>query len=434
MGVLLPIAILVAAYVATAVVIIEAITALTAIAIIAAVIAAASTAAATYFYIQGDIQNSMLFAGIAITAGIGGVYVSYISEVANVNALLAEGTAQAVAAAQAAQTSFAFTVVSYVDAAYSSWQTIADMLHLKLAAQINQIAYLVSEDYRNAFDNVFKQISQVSSAMGWGALTLNLLLENSRTLVLDVSSSLGEGYDIGQIKWLNTLNGFLTEFNKNSNYYRDNPARFIDFIADGTYRPALDAKAGTVRSIFQGIETALGLIKVTAEDLTKLKNDTLKLVGDLPQVIRDQIMPGLTKITNEFDNFIKLTYDPALKKIDAAMAIFGVDLEAEKVKAQALVQRLLRPGKYLSEIKDLDAVTRQEDEDMVADIATAPLKRQAAALLDTWKNPLLDGIKEIDLLENKPLPAPPDFLKLERVRAAKEEEIEKRESPFVGDY
>lgn len=434
MGVFLPIAALVVAYVATAVVVIEAIITLYWIAIVAAIIAVAATALATYYYIEGDLQNSLLFSGIAIAAGIGGVYATYIMEAETASALMAEGTAEAIAEAEAIQNSYTFTIVGYADAVYTSWKSIAEALHLGLLAKIHQVAYLVSEDYRQAFDEVFWQISKVGMSLNWGPIALNLLFENARTLVLDVSSSLGENYDIGQIKWLSTFNEYLKEFNKNWEYYRAKPGRFITWIADNTYRPAIDAKATTVRAIFEGIESALGLIQVTAEDITKLKNDTLKLVGDLPEVLRNKIEPQLRQITDAFDDFVKLQYDPALKIINGSLEILGVDVDKNKQEARAIVQRLIRPGKYLAEINELDETARREDEDMVADISTRKSKRETEDVSQGWINPLKDGFKEITLHESRP-PAPaPDFLKLEKAPELKKEGIEERNTPFVGDY
>jgi hypothetical protein len=434
MGVFIPIAVLVAAYITTAVIVIEAITALTLVAIIAAAVAVAATGISTYYYIEGDIQNSMLFAGIAIAAGVGGIYVSYLSETAEVNALLAEGTGEAIAAAETAETSFAYSVVGYVDAAYSSWQSLAETLHLKLAAQIHQIAYLVSQDYRNMMAKIFNQVSDVSVAMGWGALTLNLLFENTRTMILDVSTSLGEGYDLSQIKWLNTYSAYLKEINQNASYYRANPSAFIDWISDNTYRPGLDAKAGTVRSIFSGIDSALGLIKVTAEDLTRFKNDTLKLVGDLPSVIRDQILPSVKKVTDDFDRFVKLTYDPAIKILDGSLKALGFDMEDQKKKASELISRLARPGKYLSEVDNEDVSFRQDDENIIGGIAERSEVRQmehVSTTGDKYYEDLEAKIQEYEKEKPVSLTKAPEFLTLE---PEKKEPVEKVTSPFVGDF
>jgi len=434
MGVFVPVIFLILAYVGTAVAVIEAITAMTLIYIAIAVVAVISAGMATYYFAVGDMQNSMIFSGIAISAGVGSIYTAYLSEAATVNALLAEGTTSAIAAAEAAQTTWAFTVVTTIQNMYAGWQALATYLHLDILGSIHQIAYLLSEDYRNVVDKIWIEVSKVSVAIGWGPSVLNLLFENSRTLILNATSSIGQGYDIAQIKWLNTYSAFLKEFSSRGDYYARNPARLLDWIADNTYRPALDAQAATVRNFFEGINGALALIKITAEDLTRLKNDTLKLVGDLPLVIRHQIFPALKTLTDNFDNFIRLNYDPALKMIDGTLAILGVDMAEQKKTAADLVSRLSRPGHYLKEIDDLDAVLSREDEDMVNDIAGREQIRELNQISKTITGFYDDMIEEIDRWEKRPISEAPGFLRLEKPSEALTEAMEKRTSPFVGDY
>jgi len=434
MGVFIPVIFLVAAYVATAAAVIQAVVAATLIYIALAVVAVVATGMATYYFAVGDIQNSMLFSGIAIGAGVGSVYLAYAAKAATVNTLLAEGTAAAITASQATATSYAYVVGTYVQVIYASWQELAGLLHLDILGSIHQIAYLLSEDYRKVMNDVFYQVSKVSESIGWGPMTLNLLFENSRTLILNSSSALGEGYDIGQVKWLNTFNQFLHEFSRGTDHYKSHPADLIDWIANNTYRPALDAQATSTRSLYQGIASALGLIKSGAESLTRFKNDVDRLVGDLPEVIRNQIQPQLNGIIKTYDDFIRLNYTPTIKLIDGTLTILGVDMTEQKKKAADLVARLSRPGHYLKEIDSLDTVLAREDEDMVNDLAGREQIRELNQISKTITGFYDDMIEDIERWEKRPISEAPGFLRLERPTEVPTEAMEKRTSPFVGDY
>jgi hypothetical protein len=434
MGALLPVAVLVAAYVGAAAAVISAISAATLVAIIAAVVAVASTAAATYFYIQGDIKNSMLFSGIALAAGVGGIYVTYLSYSANIAALMSEGTASALASAEALESSAVMQMASYVTAVYNAWTAFADFIHLKLLWQIHQIAYLVSTDYREMMNRVFQQIAYVSNMYGFGALSLNLLFENTRRGVLDISSAMGKSYDLGQIEWLGTYNELLKEFARNAEHYKNRPADFLQWIADNTDRPGYDAKSATMRTIMGGVESALSLVKSTAEIATKVRNDLMKLIADLPEVIRKQWEPEVKKVVKQFDDFMRLNYDPMMKQISAAFDTVGKMIEEDREKAKALNERLSRPGKYLSEIDDLPEDERIEDEETIAAIAARGMSRQvddfSVVLAEVEKFPEVplyeEEVKRRLPIREYTIPKPPKAPEISKIKMIK--------PPFVGEY
>jgi hypothetical protein len=434
MGALVPIAFLIAAYVSAAMAVITAITAITLVAIIAAIVSALAAASATYFYIQGDIKNSMLFSGIALAAGIGSVYLTFIEQTQTIGALLSEGTANAISAAASMESSAVLQLAGYVQTAYSAWSTFADYIQLKLLWQINQIAYLVSADYRAMMNNVFQQVAKVSEEFGYGALTLNLLFENTRRGVLDISSAMGKSYDLGEVEWLNTYNALLKQFADNASHYQKSPGDFLQWIADNTDRPGYDAKSATMRTVMSGVESALGLTRATAEAATKIRSDLLKLIGDLPEVIRKQWEPEVKKIVKQFDDFMRLNYDPAIKQISSAFVTVGKMIDEDRAKAQVLTDRLKRPGKYLAEIKDLPEPERMADEDSVASIVESAQDRAYEPMSE-----LTAGIEEMnkEMAEKEiEIPPPPPVMrgKISPYVWREVKLVRGRKTPYVGEY
>jgi hypothetical protein len=376
MGPFLPVAFIIAAYIATVTAVIVAIETVMIAAIIAAIVAAGASIAATYYYLQGDIQNSMLFSGIALAAGVGGVYVAYTATASNAALLMAEGTTEAIAASEAAQASLTMQIAGYASTVYNAYSSVAEALHLKLLYQVHQIAYLVSEDYRVMAQRIFNQIAEVSQAYGFGGHTLNLLFENTRATVLDVTTSMGNSFDVGEVKWLSTYNQILKEFSVNATNYAQNPHALLYWITNNVQRPGFDAKSATMRATFTGIESALGLIKSSTEAMTRIKNDLNKLIADLPAVMTRGFKPDLDRVNRKIDDFIRLNYDPVVKQISASFKGVAEDLKKSRDDMSKVNQRLARPGRYLAEIKTLPPAERAEDEREVSEIVSNAMSEE----------------------------------------------------------
>jgi hypothetical protein len=397
MGAALPVILLVAGYVAAAAAIITAVTYVTVVLVIAAVIATLASAAATYYYSQGDIKNSMLFSGIAIAAGVGGVYVAYLSEAELAATLMEEGTAESLMAAEAVESETIMQLPTYASTVYAGWSEFAKAIQLDLLFKIHQIAYLVSEDYRTMMQKVFNQVSQVSNALGWGSMTLALLFQNVRTSVMDISTTMGTGYDLAEVKWLQTYNELLKDWSNNAKKYESDPHALLWMIANSVERPGYDAKGATTRTVMQGVESALTLVKTTVEGATKIKNDLTKLISDLPAVIRDQWMPEIRKLNAQVDDFIRLNYNPAMKAVDAAFKSVGDDLGYQKKKAAELADRLKRPGKYIAEIETLEPKDRIDDSKTIArvvDYAYGETINDLVPLIETSRKIIDEDIAE----------------------------------------
>jgi hypothetical protein len=183
-----------------------------------------------------------------------------------------------------------------------------------------------------------------------------------------------------------------------------------------------------------GVESALSLVKSTAEVATKVRNDLTKLIGDLPEVIRKQWEPEVKKVVKQFDDFMKLNYDPMMKQISAAFDTVGKMIEEDREKAKALNERLSRPGKYLSEIKELPEEERMLNEDLVADIVDTAHDRAYEPM-----SALTDSLEEMNketAAKEVEIPPPPPVMrgKISPFKWRAVKPITGRKTPFVGEY
>jgi len=223
----------------------------------------------------------------------------------------------------------------------------------------------------------------------------------------------------------------LKEFARDARHYGDNPYDYLQWIADNTNRPGYDAKGATVRAILQGVDSALSLIKTVTDDTIKIRNDLLRLINDLPDVLKKEIKPWVDEVSGKFDRFIRLTYDPAFKALSASYAVIGDGLKDQQAQTKGVMNRLKRPGRYLSEIKELTDDDRKEDLSTLSDL-----------LGESWDNELPDVTGEIDKIydavvmtpeEVQPrlvsIPTPPGKYTVPAVW--EEPEKEKITTPFV---
>jgi hypothetical protein len=160
----------------------------------------------------------------------------------------------------------------------------------------------------------------------------------------------------------------------------------------------------------------------------------MKLIGDLPEVVRRQWEPEVKKAVKQFDDFMKLNYDPMMKQISAALDNVGKMIDEDRAKAKALNARLSRPGKYLSEINKLPDDEKREDEQTVAAVAARGMIQQtdefSSVLAKVEKFPEIPSyegeIKERLRIREYTIPKPPPRAEIEKIRMIK--------PPFVGEY
>jgi len=404
------------------------------ITIIAAIVAVAATIASIYFYIQGDIKNSMLFAGIGIAAGVGGIYTGYVAQATEAAALLSEGTTVSIAAAEVMYTQGALYIASYAQSVYSTFQSFLEAIHFKTLVRIHQLVYLISEDYRTQVDKIFSQIREISAALGYGADFMQLILRDTRNLVFDISSSIGKPYDLSEITWMNTFSDFMKDFADKASSYRNNPNRLLWDIDMMIVKPGVDAKAYSMQVFIAGIERGIEGIKILAEDVIRIRNDVVRFAADLPEVIRGKILPEVNRVARQIDDFLKLTYDPVMKVIDASFAVVGAEIELRKKEVAKISDRIRRPGKYLQEIQYLDVEEQKQDYEAIAEVTSHTTREEFREydLAHEWAAKKLLA----DELARQVVSAAPEILRLEPTgpKVPGPPGPDKTDTPFVGDY
>ena len=321
----------------------------------------------------------------------------------------------------------------YAESFYAYYAAFLAAINWSMVLAVHNIAYLLSNDYRNMINGLYQQIGQVSKAIGLGAESLYLFYQNARTLVIDASTSLGQRYDLATISWLNSFSSYLKTISGDMRRYANNPGDLIVDIAQYLEKPAQDAKAEGMQVVYSSIQALSGFVDTALQTTKTLEQDVKHLVADLPESIRRYAKPLTDKLDKDLNDFVKLVYLPAKRAIDGALEGFGQEQDAQKTRIHNIAQRIARPGRYLKEVDALADDERLADENDIGEMANRATIRGLLGLPGpamaegTLSAMELEMIAPIEVAE---LPGPGAV----RVPTVWEEvKVEPLESPFIRE-
>jgi len=294
------------------------------------------------------------------------------------------------------------TYAASISAAFSSFLTA---IHFETILAINDIAFLVSEDYRQMMTGVFSEISEVSAALGFVPQFLALAIQNTRTVVLDVSSMLGMTYDLSQVQWLQTFQGYLKQFNDRAETYKNNPAKLFDDLGQLVEKPFIDTKAHYMRDVIKTIDSTIHAIDGAVRAIVKVRDDLDKLVADLPESIRKEVKPYTDKLTQQFDDFLSDVYYPKLSDINGILNILSNTQSEAQKKIGSILDRIKNPGRYLREIDSMSETERTATEEYLNDVVSRPMQADTEAIVSV-SGEIEEGLKKLSELLGKRYPAP----------------------------
>jgi len=307
-------------------------------------------------------------------------------------------------------------------------------IHFDTLIKIHKVAWLVSEDYRIVMRGIYSELSAISQALGFGPYYLTLLLQNVRMLVLDVASTFGMKADLAEVQWLTTMQGYLGRFAKATTRYANNPEAIFFDLNRWVEKDLVDKKGEFMQGLILTVERATEAVGGVIENVVVIRNDIDRLVLDLPENIRSQVEPLVRPYLKEFDDFILTTYDPYKKQLDNIISNVKAIQDQQVNNMGLLVDRLKKPGDYLSEIDRLEPWERVSQERKIGDISTRQYTRDVSELVEKGKpvSAELAKIREaLKLVTLVPLGFPEEIeapIRSSKVKATP------RKTWFIGDY
>jgi len=325
-------------------------------------------------------------------------------------------------------------VTVFVGSLGVSFRAFLAAMHFSTLVGVHKLALLVSVDYRNAIRQVYSEITRVSSALGFGPYFLVLAMQNTRNLILDVSTSMGMRYDLAEVQWLGAFQGYLKDFAGASYRYKNNPEAVFFDLARWVEKDALDKKGAFIEGVVRGVERTVEAVEGIVEQTVVIRDDLDRLIKQLPDSIRVQIQPYIQPVIQKFDDFIADNYDPYKEEIDRIISKIESLQGTQRNKMFLLVDRLKRPGSYLLEIDKLEEWDRVDQERKVSDIATRQLGRDINEMqphIGIVSAELEKITKAMEYISLIPLDMPVELEAPVRPAYVKAKE---RETWYIGDY
>ena len=277
---------------------------------------------------------------------------------------------------------FKLALVAFTDVMGAGFSAFLAAIHYETLLGIHNIAELVSPTYRDVLGKIYGEISKVSDALGYGPYFLLLLTQNSKRLVQDVSSTFGMEWDLSEVQWLSTFQGYMTKFSGAAYKYRDNPEALLFDMGRWVETDAVNAKGSFMGNLTKTLDNVVKDVENFVGDLVTIRDDVNKMVAQLPEKISKQIGEAISPYISKFDDFITDTYDPYRKEIDRLVDGVKEIQDAQRLRMLSLADRLKKPADYLLEIDDLDEEARLDQERKLADLSTREYGRDVAGFIE----------------------------------------------------
>lgn len=324
-----------------------------------------------------------------------------------------------------------FTTVKWLS---GTFQSFLQAIHFKELMMLNQMAMILSKDYREMMLKVYQQISEFSQQVFGRAEVLQLLLQGSRQLIYASSSAVGYPVDIAEVEWVQYLDETLSKVADNAEKYQNTPEAIFDDIAEWVYKPIGD-KYSTINQGFvtftEGLVNSVGGL---TETVFGINEQTQNVVSYLPSPLRGTLQKTLEPIDNRITEFQYDVYEPKMAEIDHVLSQTAKENETNRQRMSSLTDRLINPADYLTELDDLPTEVRVPEKRKI-DISLQEPERQE---IDQVNTHVKEYQVETDIqFEEIRVPAPitrqPIVLDKEPVDI-KKPPVQGRSGWFVGDY
>jgi len=255
-------------------------------------------------------------------------------------------------------------------------ETVLDVIHFDTIMRLNDIAVIVSSDYRDLMNKIYTEISEFSSSIGFGAYGVALLLENTRKLVLDVSAMSGHKYDLANVVWLGELNRILTTVSTQGRAIARNPAMLFDIMREKVEKKRYQQKEETYSKTLVDLQNIIKRADYIVQGVSTVAGDLRQLKNDLPQSMQRKIDSALEGVLKPFDDWKRDYYEPYKKEYETIIGALGKNVRDQTLINEDVIARLLHPGDLIAGIDDLSEDERIDQENKIGDVAGRSFNRE----------------------------------------------------------
>lgn len=311
---------------------------------------------------------------------------------------------------------------------------IISALHIVEIIQLADILRIIWPKFRAKYDEIMGKISEASAALGFGADGLIHLIQSTQSGIALLGGVLGKDDEWSEIQIAAKAIDVTTRIASFAHVLERDPAHaLVAIFREQDWRTKREIKTWWDKTVSwltdttSKAETALKKVNDTIDNLFELHNN-------LPQIVRDNIPPGLFDGLTWVDNQIDDTILPALTQISKEFTTINDELQAQRDRAQELANKLLNPGDLLLGVDELTGEAKKLQEIKIDDV-TSRLYESETDQIYSEDAEVIEGLDAIKKLAALTLPVP-EFINLETVGKPGIilDPYEKVVGWFVGDY
>lgn len=274
--------------------------------------------------------------------------------------------------------------VGNLEATFAGFENLTSVLNLRVLLYGQWIDGLVSASYRNVSNSIYRRVATFSEVIGMGAGFLPNALQVARAASFRTSIAIGKNYSLAEATWLYDLRSLLSLMQRYPTAYADNPIRIYNDINDLIIIPGSNAVATVQLSIFTRIEGVLNAFSEVFEAIADVQDSLEDYKAIVPELIRQRIKPLVDEVRTEFTNWQNTIYKPDLRNVKERSELLKVRLESTIAELHYYADVLKRPGDLLLTVDNLSTISRLDQENKVADVATRRDKRVTTAWMDEY--------------------------------------------------
>ena len=270
-----------------------------------------------------------------------------------------------------------------------SIKAFLNAIHFSTILQIDNIAALVSSEYRDIRRQIFGEISKVSKVLFGTTEFMHSLLLNTRAIILDVSTSMGKTYDLAELSWIETEADILKSVQYQAQKYNQHPDKFLEDINKNWLKPALDLKGKMTQAMLLNLDAIGENVRLISNEADEIRNVIASVTDNVPSQVKDLILPYIDDVTKTFDKWQIEKFTPIRIQLEDTAVALGKSLNVTNEDVLAVKNRIKTPATFIKEIEKLSPQDRQQEEIYLADVSSRAYRASAE-----------DSIN--DYLKNKP--------------------------------
>jgi len=268
------------------------------------------------------------------------------------------------------------TVESKISTLDSLFKKVLETIHFKTLLRVHNVLEITSNDYREMQLKIYKSFSNFSKAIGEDAQFMNLILRNTRSIVLDTSTSLGASYDIAEMAWLTQLTEFTSVASKQANLYAYDPYYLLRDLEKHIEKPALDLKGKFIHAQTTALAESIEGLAQVAIDANKIKQSLLAFQFGFTDSFRKHVDKFVQPLIDALD-FVQIPhYLKKIQDINNKFDAYNKGIFNIKNELIDVTKRLASPANYLHEIDKLTENERINQEDSIAEISNRTYQRE----------------------------------------------------------